>query len=350
MKYIIVICSIAILYFIALGGIITSRKTEKSTFFSMDQTNWLRSIAILMIMFSHYYRLIGLDYSDGILSLCFSFGFIGVAVFFILSGYSLMISKLNKPNYLKGFLKKRIIRLYIPFLIVYLLDVIIILIMGKELIWSDFIFMPFLSLPGTVNWYLKVQLGLYIIFYIVAKLVKKDTKIIIVTSCICFLYMIIGLFSGIDVHWYEGVFAFPLGMFVAKYKEAIFNFIYNKFILYFCFSTFVFVMCFVPFFVWGGSVFEILYIYGCVQFIACICCKVSGSPKNKAFTYLGVISLELYLVHTVLQNTIFKAIGIQNQTTVIGLVSFFAFVFFSIIISAIVKKANDRISNMLLKS
>lgn len=112
MKYIVTVCSLALLLFITLGGIVTSKKTEKDTFFSMNQTNWLRSIAILMIMFSHFYPLLGLTYDDGVFSLCLNFGYIGVAIFFLLSGYSLMISKMNKPNYLKGFLHKRILRLF----------------------------------------------------------------------------------------------------------------------------------------------------------------------------------------------------------------------------------------------
>ena len=51
---IVTLFSLATLAFVAIGGIASSKLTSESTFFSMEQTNWLRSIAILMIMFSHF--------------------------------------------------------------------------------------------------------------------------------------------------------------------------------------------------------------------------------------------------------------------------------------------------------
>ena len=63
--------TLAIIAVVFFGGAISSKKlTTESTFFSMGQTNWLRSIAILMVMFSHYYPVLGLSYSDGIISFC----------------------------------------------------------------------------------------------------------------------------------------------------------------------------------------------------------------------------------------------------------------------------------------
>ncbi len=346
---IITLFSLAILAFIAIGGIASSKVTTESTFFSIEQTHWLRSIAILMIMFSHFLPLAGLTYGDGILSLCLDFGYLGVAVFFLLSGYSLMISKVNKPDYLKGFIKKRLIRLYVPFLIVCLLDVIVMLIMGNQIVLKDLLFIPLMSLPGTLNWYLKVQLGLYIVFYILARLIKKNNALIISTFAVCIVYMIIGYFTGITAHWYEGVFAFPLGMLIAQNKECVFAFLSRRYIISLIASVIVFGCCFFPYYVFGGTLFEILFIFGFLQFIVCLCAKFAGSPRSKIFTYLGVISLELYLVHTVINSNFISTIHLEKQSTLIGIVVLLCFLLGSIVVSVIVKKISDKTSSFLLK-
>lgn len=347
---IVTLFSLATLAFVAIGGIASSKLTTGSTFFSIPQTNWLRSVAILTIMFSHFLPLVGLTYDDGLLSFTLNFGIIGVAIFFLLSGYSLMISKINKPNYLKGFIKKRLVRLYIPFLIVYLLDVIVMLIMGKTIVLKDILFIPLMSLPGTLNWYLKVQLGLYLVFYILARLLKNNNALVISTFAICIIYMIIGFFTGIAAHWYEGVFAFPFGMLIAQNKERVFYLLSKRYFIVSLASIIVFGCCLLPYFIWGGTLFEILFIFGVLQLIVCLCVKFAGSPRIKIFTYLGIISLELYLVHTVINNEFISALHLAEQGVLTGIIVFICFLFSSIILSGVVKKLNDYISGEILKT
>ncbi len=346
---IVTLFSLFVLAFIAIGGIASSKLTTESTFLSISQTNWLRSVAILTIMFSHFLPLVGLTYDDGILSFSLNLGIIGVAIFFLLSGYSLMISKIKKPNYLKGFIKKRLVRLYVPFLIVYILDVIVMLIMGKQIVLKDILFIPLMSLPGVLNWYLKVQLGLYIVFYILARLIKNNNFLITSTFAICIIYMIIGLFTGITAHWYEGVFAFPLGMLIAQNKECVFTFLSRRYIIALIASIVVFGCCFLPYYIFGGTLFEILFIFGFLQFVVCLCAKFAGAPRSKIFTYLGVISLELYLVHTVINSNFISIVHFEKQTTLIGIVVLLCFLLGSIVVSVIVKRLSDKTSSFLLK-
>ena len=349
MKYIVTVCSLALLLFIFIGGIVASKKTEKATFFSIDQTNWLRSVAILTIMFSHFLPLAGLTYGDGLLSFTLNFGIIGVAIFFLLSGYSLMISKINKPNYMTGFIKKRLVRLYIPFIIVFVLDVLVMLVMRKQITLKDVFFIPLMSLPGTLNWYLKVQLGLYIVFYVLARLAKNNNALVISTSVVCLVYMIIGYTTGITAHWYESVFAFPLGMLIAINKSRIFDMINRKYCFSLIISIFMLIVCIIPYYIYGGTLFEILFIFGCVQFVVFICAKTPGSPLLNMFTYLGSISLELYLVHTVINTHFISAIGLKDQSVLLGIVVLMCFVIGSVVASVFVKILGDRITKAIIK-
>ena len=236
--------TLAIIAFVFFGGAISSKKlTTESTFFSMGQTNWLRSIAILMVMFSHYYPVLGLSYSDGIISFCLNFGYMGVAIFFLLYGYSIMISKINKPNYLKGFIPKRLLRLYVPFLIVFILDVLLMVVTGKGLKIEDLLFLPLMSLPGTLNWYLKIQLCLYILFYVLAKALKNNNVIVGTSFAICIIYMVVGYITGITDFWYETVFAFPLGMLIACKKDLLFSVFSRRYCVALPISIIVFIIC-----------------------------------------------------------------------------------------------------------
>ena len=84
--------SLAFLLIISIIGTPKSIKQLNSdVFFFFFLTNWLRGIAIIMVVLSHYYPLLGMTFSDGIISFSRNIGTVGVAIFFLLSGYATMI-------------------------------------------------------------------------------------------------------------------------------------------------------------------------------------------------------------------------------------------------------------------
>lgn len=341
--------SLGIIVFLIIGGVVSAKSfTTEQTFLSVNQTNWLRSIAILMIMFSHYYPVLGLTYSDGIISFCMNFGYMGVAIFFFLSGYSVMISKINKPNYLNGFIKKRLIRLYIPFLIVFVINILILWFTGKEISAEYFIYMPLMSLPNTLNWYLKIQLCLYIVFYVLAKLIRNRNLLIGIVFAVCVVYMCIGYFSGITAFWYETVFAFPLGMFSANHKNTIFRLLSKRYLLTMVISVLVFILCTTPYYFRGGTVFEILFIAGFLQLIICSLVKFGGSTNNRLFSGLGIVSLELYFTHGIILTYVISAINISQYNLWINALCLVAFLAVSIVSAICLKKVEDVIIKRII--
>ena len=67
-------------------------EVKEDNFFSVNQTNRLRGIAIVWVAFSHYYQNIGASF------MCAYIGTFGVGVFFLCSGYGLTVSRLNKEG------------------------------------------------------------------------------------------------------------------------------------------------------------------------------------------------------------------------------------------------------------
>ena len=114
-----------------------------------------------------------------------------------------MISLINKPNYLQGYIPKRLSRLYLPFIISFIIYSVVLLINGYKFTLFNILDIFILSLPGVLNWYLKVQLGLYLLFYISAKLMKNKNILLGLMYLLCIIYMIIGYIFKISNYWYE---------------------------------------------------------------------------------------------------------------------------------------------------
>ena len=81
----------------------------------------LKIISAVLVMFSHYYNLkaqAGYALNPIELVLRSQGGNVGVAIFFFLSGYGLMMSELKRHLNFKEFLKKRFLKVYLPVLLV----------------------------------------------------------------------------------------------------------------------------------------------------------------------------------------------------------------------------------------
>lgn len=336
------------LLLVSVKGTFKSAKVmSEQVYFSVEQTNWLRGIAIFMVVLCHYYPMLGMTYSDGLISFSMNIGYLGVAVFLLLSGYATMISKINKHNYLHHYIPKRLLRLYVPFIVVFVLYFVLEWVFRGEFIVRYLYSVPIMSLPDTPNWYLKVQLCLYILFFISAKLFKKNCSIIISTSIICLLYIIVGYIINIDAFWYETVLAFPLGMLVACVKDKLFLFIRKNRIISIVLSLFILFVCFFPYFKWGGIIFEIVFIFGFVQFIICVCAFICGNMK--LLKHIGKCSLELYLSHMVIIFVFKQLFVLQNYSILINILLLLVYLASSVLLSMIVHLMCNKVIHKLSK-
>lgn len=178
----------------------------KSRIFGLDV---LRSIAILSVVFSHGYYWLGLK-NPLLLSISGLFGFIGVEIFFVLSGF--LIGTILLKNFIKDeftfsdvkiFLKRRWFRTLPNYFLVLLLNFGIALSFGFSLqnTWKYFFFFQNFSSNGITffseSWSLSVEEWTYIFaaicFFISAKVFKSNKKkgfLLITILVICFVHFL----------------------------------------------------------------------------------------------------------------------------------------------------------------
>lgn len=143
--------------------------------FKKENTDKMKGISIICIILHHIVQQI---LNPGILTPFKGIGYLFVSIFLFLSGYGLMKSYMKKENYLQDFKKRRLMKIYMPFLLVNLVHLIInIFIKGKEYTFKSFLFnLTGMHLMSSAMWYMITILFWYLIFYIVCKISKKIMK------------------------------------------------------------------------------------------------------------------------------------------------------------------------------
>ena len=124
--------------------------------------------AALTVALHHYSQYVcANDLSECIIYKLFSSqgGYLAVGVFFFLSGYGLMESEKKKHLPTSAFLKKRLLRVYLPALLVTLLWLPIkSYVQGEQLLTGGVIYKLLWGFEDGVLWFVKVLLVLYLCF------------------------------------------------------------------------------------------------------------------------------------------------------------------------------------------
>ena len=255
-------------------------------------------------------------------------GVLFVGIFFFFSGFGLYTSLKTKKDYLKGFLRKRLITILIPFYSCIAVFTIASCICGTK--YKALALLKVLSGWSLINnhmWYIVEIAILYLAFFLIYKLIRNRTAATVVMSV--FVLAMMGgsllLCHGKDMScaywfmgewWYNASLLFIVGILVSKHQDglrkiarkayvvllplfgiltAVFGWITKRFLEKYsywseipgkdpryldklrCLSVQVpFILCFVLF---------VLLVMMKVRF---------GNP---VLTFLGAISLELYLIH-----------------------------------------------------
>lgn len=146
-----------------------------------------------------------------------------VGLFFFFSGYGLYVS-LTKKDYLSGFLKKKIVKIYLPFLLAESVYTILILSTKQEFTLSSFILGSLgIRLYNKVLWYVVELLLINILFFFISKFATRLPKRrIIVTWIILYsFFLLIDVALDIDTCWYLSTSAFLIGVVAALDKAVL---------------------------------------------------------------------------------------------------------------------------------
>lgn len=168
---------------------------------------------IIIIHHIHNFGYLGLEGFGGM-------GNIAMYFFFAMSGYGLTISYLKNIQYLKGFLQRSLLKLFIPYIIALIAFVVYRYFEGIDqvILFKE---KGLFSLVPT-SWFVWVLSYFYIFFFVVFRYVKSDNivKVLLVCSLVVG-YILLARHIGIESHQYNRCPAFCVGMMFAFYDGKI---------------------------------------------------------------------------------------------------------------------------------
>lgn len=204
---------------------------------SKKETHILKAVSILAIIVCHFYGWI--DTSSAILSrISSSLSQSGVFLFLFLSGYG--ICKSYKINALKNYWKKRLSKIYIPFLLVVIPQFLLKVWNYRNNISDMYIASTVLSafglypnnlLDGTL-WFVCYILFEYVLFYLLCKS-KVPIKYLCLLGGILSYVLLKWKFDWVKENDIYGV-AFWLGIFYAEYENKGFVLLRKKLVFLPC--------------------------------------------------------------------------------------------------------------------
>ena len=222
----------------------SGRSANEKAFFDRISSKEIQGALAVFIIFHQTVIALDADGKDsGDLRFFYYYGILAVAFFFFSSGFGLLKRWMTDENYIKGFMRRRIFTVLVPFFIcnyIYLTDALLNNIASRmhfgfgEVICSFF----GIFLINNEMWFAVEIMILYIAFRLVFAKVKKSLTGIIIMTFVVLAMMTIGLFSGhsdtgVMSYWFKGewwyntILMFPIGMLYA-YKEEQINRVIRK--------------------------------------------------------------------------------------------------------------------------
>lgn len=290
----------------------------------------LKVISALLVMLSHYCNLkaqTGAVLNPIEWALRSQGGNIGVAIFFFLSGYGLMCSELNAHICLWKFIKRRILKIYLPVVLVTALWLPIAYnitpphnnsLIVRDLIWG---------FRDPVLWFIKVLIILYVgffLFSLILRIKKTGYAIIVLFLSIlgaCFFSFYTNGSFGINS--ISGIPLFGVGVISALYPLRVYKGLHISIIpLVACFMCVSLFMSFYPRFI--ANVVHVAADYVTVGIIILFFTHFSFSFKVPVI--LALLTFDIYLVH-------FKILEVMTST--MGYIPLLGFIVVTVMISVI---------------
>ena len=285
---------------IPLFGIKRNTDVDEHTLLNREYTDIVRGIAMLAILIDHIYIVFGIlneGLSATINFLFYQLAEIGVGLFFFLSGYGNYYS--IKKNVTAKWLINKISRFYI---------IVAPLIVLQWLFLVHFNFSEFLArishIVGDVAflgfsgylWYLKIQVLCYIGLFICFKYFNRNWLKSLFIFCII-ISIIEQLFF--NRHMVILCLCFPLGCLVAMYKEKFQQLFSTNFVL----KSLLLVVLTITSIILDSLLHDRCIMLLITSFIACMITvqiSLECNVKNRILKYMGVYSLEIYVIHAIL--------------------------------------------------
>jgi probable poly-beta-1,6-N-acetyl-D-glucosamine export protein len=289
-----------------------TNKTYNLEFLSKPATNCIKGLCILVIILHHITQNMESPFVMNPFNL---FGYLAVSIFFFLSGYGLMVSALNKSDYLHGFFLKRLSKVYLPFVLVNAITLMLIYLLSndKYSINETIAYILGIKLIDPSLWFVKAIILFYVIFYLAFKFFTKNiaSKLVLIYS---FIYFAVCYKIGLGGWWFNTCFCFPMGVYLALYYNKFIKFIQENYVKTTIVNMIFFAITF--FFsqqsnVHGKIIFETISSVFFVALTLTFLLKVKISSKPLYF--IGGISYEMYIIHMKVLGIYFNSVNISES-------------------------------------
>lgn len=272
---------------------------ENQGYLSKEQTSVIKGVFVIVVLLCHFNSYV--DLGDNLLDRYFVTvtGLIGqlcVVMFLFYSGYGIYVSFRNNENYVRTFLKKRFLPVYLSFVFCVCLFAIENAIFGwKYSIKENILAFTGWESIGNSNWFMFDIFVVYLLFCLCFGVLKKcrnENLKLIAFSFFCILFVGLLIRTKDGAWWYNTLLCFPLGMWYAKLKKTIDSFVFRRRRNY-IFVLMLLMLAFAGFFVlnkWNG-IFFIGYSLIFALLVTCITMKVHFRSKVLAFMGQHVFSV-----------------------------------------------------------
>lgn len=217
MKYFIILTLLFLILYIV--GFI--KRPTSFNWMDRNFTTAIKGFSILTVVWAHAgarLSVVGIQFIAGI----------GVSLFLICSGYGLEMS--YQKDGLKGFWKKRLLKICIPFWIVELVGLLI----TQQFEVKKYLFdVSFISPATGYGWFMQYIVICYVLFF-GAKMISEKTKIndmwLLFAVFIVWFMVDSCFFVNPDMPFLRArqMFSFPLGMAIVKHKDKIETLIFKR--------------------------------------------------------------------------------------------------------------------------
>lgn len=150
-------------------------------------------------------------------------GYLLVAGFFFLSGYGLQRQHMTRKNYARGFLRKRLLEVALPYIAVTALYWSYYACLGRNYDWR-YVLSRFAAGNPLVSfsWFIPAVLTFYLAFWLLMRLCKRNFGAMVLGGAVWFaVYTAACLSLGFGSWWYISAFPAVVGMAWAVHQEAI---------------------------------------------------------------------------------------------------------------------------------
>lgn len=269
-------------------------------------------------------------YDKGLINVMNDAGVFFTALFFFCSGYGLVVSLIQKEDYLKGFLRKRLPAVIVPFYVCNLLFIIASLAAGaRPKVWEMLLYLSGIVMVNDQMWFIVELAVLYVVFYFCFRKRKAGELPLWKIAVVLVVMTVVSLLLGHDglpdsqglwffgEWWYNTTWTFFVGMLAAKYKDTVVGFAKKQYKWLLLLGILLFVVMYQATMYMLGHVgywkegpgnpgyleklFTFLVQAPTVILFVLLLFLISMKVQfgNRVLAFLGVIALEMYLLQNI---------------------------------------------------